>query len=61
MHHPPDRIAHTTTFVTPVVEHWLERRLDIRLRLGLGSGLKIGVGLELVYWLGVGSSFLYKV
>ena len=25
MHHLIDRIAHTTTFVTPVVEHWLER------------------------------------
>ena len=25
MHYPTDRIAHTTTFVTPVVEHWLER------------------------------------
>ena len=25
MHHPTDRIAHTTGFVTPVVEHWLER------------------------------------
>ena len=25
MHHLKDRIAHTTTFVTPVVEHWLER------------------------------------
>ena len=24
MHHPTDRIAHTTAFVTPVVEHWLE-------------------------------------
>ena len=23
----PDRIAHTTTFVTPVVEHWLEREI----------------------------------
>ena len=22
--HPTDRIAHTTAFVTPVVEHWLE-------------------------------------
>ena len=21
----PDRIAHTTAFVTPVVEHWLEQ------------------------------------
>ena len=27
MHHPTDRIAHTTVFVTPVVEHWLEREL----------------------------------
>ena len=25
MHHPTDRIIHTTAFVTPVVEHWLER------------------------------------
>ena len=25
MHHPTDRIEHTKTFVTPVVEHWLER------------------------------------
>ena len=24
--HPTDRITHTTTFVTPVVEHWLEMR-----------------------------------
>ena len=27
MHHPTDRIAHTTAFVTPVVEYWLEREL----------------------------------
>ena len=25
MHHPTDRITHTTAFVTPVVEHWQER------------------------------------
>ena len=25
--HPKDRIAHTTAFVTPVVEHWLEREI----------------------------------
>ena len=24
MHNPADRISHTTAFVTPVVEHWLE-------------------------------------
>ena len=23
----PDRIIHTTAFVTPVVEHWLEREI----------------------------------
>ena len=27
MHHPTDRIAHTRVFVTPVVEHWLEREI----------------------------------
>ena len=27
MHHPTDRITHTTTFVTPVMEHWLEREI----------------------------------
>ena len=27
MHHPTDRIAHTTAFGTPVMEHWLEREI----------------------------------
>ena len=27
MHHPTDMVAHTTAFVTPVVEHWLEREI----------------------------------
>ena len=27
IHHPIDRIAHTTAFVTAVVEHWLEREI----------------------------------
>ena len=27
MHHPTDRIAHTTAFVIPVVVHWLEREI----------------------------------
>ena len=30
MHHPTDRIAHTTAFVIPVVEHWLEREITVR-------------------------------
>ena len=31
MHHPIDRIVHTTAFVTPVVEHWLEREIAQRV------------------------------
>ena len=27
MQHPTDRITHTTAFVTPVMEHWLEREI----------------------------------
>ena len=27
MHHPTERTAHTTAFVTPVVEHWLDREI----------------------------------
>ena len=27
MHHPTERITHTTAFGTPVVEHWLEREI----------------------------------
>ena len=27
MHHPTERITNTTAFVTPVVEHWLEREI----------------------------------
>ena len=27
MHNPTDRITHTTAFVTPVMEHWLEREI----------------------------------
>ena len=30
MHHPTDRITHTTVFVTPVVGHWLEREIAHR-------------------------------
>ena len=26
----PDRITHTTAFVTPVVEHWLEREIFLK-------------------------------
>ena len=41
MHHPTDRITHTTAFVTPVVEHWLEREIAQWLRLyGVGHMVK---------------------
>ena len=39
MHHPTDRIAHTTAFVTPVVEHWLEREIAQWVQLGRPSAL----------------------
>ena len=45
MHHPTERIAHTTAFVKPVVEHWLKRETvneihheDFFLGVGVGVG-----------------------
>ena len=38
MHHPTDRIRHTTAFVTPVMEHWLFR-LEFNGRKKEGSVL----------------------
>ena len=52
MHHPTDRITHTTAFVIPVVEHWLEREIaqwvfgnDLKLnlyRIVFGTSYKVG-------------------
>ena len=39
MHHPTDRIAHTTAFVTIVVEHWLEREIAQWIKWSLGFDL----------------------
>ena len=33
MHHPTDKITHTTAFVTPVVEHWLEGEIGANVLL----------------------------
>ena len=33
MHHPTDMITHTTAFVTPVVEHWLEHLHELWLNV----------------------------
>ena len=44
MHHPTDRIAYSTAFVTTVVEHWLEREITI------DSNVKVtGIDLRLTY------------
>ena len=40
MHHPTDRIAHTMVFVTPVVEHWLERERKEERKEGRKEGKK---------------------
>ena len=45
MHHPTDRITHTKSFGTSVVEHWLEREIgqwvhheeSIRRPIALGA------------------------
>ena len=34
MHHPTDMITHTTAFVTPVVEHWLEQEITYTRKEG---------------------------
>ena len=58
MHHPTDRIAHTTAFVTPVVEHWLEREIaqwvhpmmEARSRFQFrNNGIKIERNIETNY------------
>ena len=43
--HPRDRIAHTTAFVTPVVEHWLEwgTELSVKHNSLLGGNLWVGL------------------
>ena len=37
MPHPTDRIIHTTAFVIPVVEHWLEREHEGSTRRPIGE------------------------
>ena len=47
MHHPTDRIAHTTAFVTPVVEHWLERHTRI-METATNFMFKVGIASILI-------------
>ena len=44
MHHPTDRITHTTAFVTLVVEHWLERGIR-----GGGGNVSFNDSLDTLY------------
>ena len=46
MHHPTDRIAHTTAFVIPVVEHWLEREIAEQQRQALDGSQALCVSSE---------------
>ena len=50
MHHPTDMITHTTAFVTPVVEHWVEREIglisDISPMKSGRSDLTVNVGVK---------------
>ena len=40
MHHPTDRITHTTALVTPVVEHWLEREIAPWAHVVVAAGFR---------------------
>ena len=46
MHHPIDRIVHTTAFVIPVMEHWLEREIGCDCFHNLLSGASSIEGLR---------------
>ena len=39
MQHPTDRIIHTTAFVTPVMEHWLERDFFFQIQINVDANL----------------------
>ena len=38
-----DRIAHTTAFVTPVVEHWLEREIALFIKSSASTRILIRI------------------
>ena len=50
MHHPIDRIAHTTTFITPVVEHWLERDINFSIQPVFHDWCNKGRGMCYPVW-----------
>ena len=48
MHHPTNRTTHTRAFVTPDVEHWLERQIAQWVHHE-GSSMFIAIGSEKVH------------
>ena len=48
MHHPTDEIAHTTAFVTPVVEHWLD---DIEVVLKTKSYVRVEYQYHAIWYI----------
>ena len=51
MHHPTERIIHTTAYVTPVVEHWLEWEIAQWVHLKEYHELHLApVKFELLAW-----------
>ena len=60
MHHYTDRIAHTTAFVTPVVEHWLERETKDRSKMQ--HQVTTGTGsTSITKWCNKGCGMCYPV
>ena len=50
MHHPTHRISHTTTFVTLVVEHWLEWEMPLLSEIDLNINCSLNrKGKEMFY------------
>ena len=60
MHHPTDRITYTMAFVTPVVDHWLEREIaqwvDDTVAKSSANGL-VGTGFVSRYMLQTEAGF----
>ena len=46
MHQPTYRITHTTAFVIPVVEHWLEREIACERRRCIGLSKNPALGMS---------------
>ena len=56
---PTDRIAHTTAFVTPVVEHWLEREIAYFNRdIKVSNNWITGHNTKISQWFGIPSSMI---